>query len=553
MSVEKLIYLPLGGAGEVGMNMYLYGYGDTGSERYILVDVGIAFPDMETSPGVNLIFPDTAWLSERKDRLDGIFITHAHEDHIGGLGHLYEQLGAPIFARKFTAHIARMKMEEHGQDVGRVTVVDSMPEQISVGPFKVGFLPISHSIPESSALVIDTPCGRVIHSGDFKLDETPGVGDPFNRKIWSSLGPVKALICDSTNVFNRLAGRSEETVKTPIQKLIRNSQGLVVATTFASNIARVRTLAEAGISEGRSVVVLGRAMHKMISSGQETGVLKDFPNTISAEEASDVPRRNLLLIVTGSQGERRAASAQLSNGKFKGFSLKEGDVFLFSSKTIPGNEVSVIRIINNLSEIGVDVVDDSMGDYHVSGHANRPDLEEMHKIVKPDFIIPMHGEHRMLREHCKLATENNIDNILATNGMVISISNNGLKVVDHVETGRVYQDGIIQVGSHDGVVRNRIKMALNGHVTVGVLIDENDEPLEDVWCEIRGLPERGISLSDLNNVIEEDIEKTLPFLDRKLITDDKKLEEQLTRLVKRVCSNEVGKKPEVTILISRLA
>lgn len=553
MSVEKLIYLPLGGAGEVGMNMYLYGYGDTGSERYILVDVGIAFPDMETSPGVNLIFPDTAWLSERKDRLDGIFITHAHEDHIGGLGHLYEQLGAPIFARKFTAHIARMKMEEHGQDVGRITVVDSMPEQISVGPFKVGFLPISHSIPESSALVIDTPCGRVIHSGDFKLDETPGVGDPFNRKIWSSLGPVKALICDSTNVFNRLAGRSEETVKTPIQKLIRNSQGLVVATTFASNIARVRTLAEAGISEGRSVVVLGRAMHKMISSGQETGVLKDFPNTISAEEASDVPRRNLLLIVTGSQGERRAASAQLSNGKFKGFSLKEGDVFLFSSKTIPGNEVSVIRIINNLSEIGVDVVDDSMGDYHVSGHANRPDLEEMHKIVKPDFIIPMHGEHRMLREHCKLATENNIDNILATNGMVISISNNGLKVVDHVETGRVYQDGIIQVGSHDGVVRNRIKMALNGHVTVGVLIDENDEPLEDVWCEIRGLPERGISLSDLNNVIEEDIEKTLPFLDRKLITDDKKLEEQLTRLVKRVCSNEVGKKPEVTILISRLA
>lgn len=553
MSDENLIYLPLGGAGEVGMNMYLYGYGAKGSERYILVDVGIAFPDMETSPGVNLIFPDVTWLAERKDRLDGIFITHAHEDHIGGLGHLYEQLGAPIFARKFTAHIARMKMEEHGQDVDKITVVTSMPEQIAVGAFKVGFLPISHSIPESSALVIDTPCGRIIHSGDFKLDETPGVGDPFNREDWSSLGLVKALICDSTNVFNRLSGRSEETVKSPIKKLIRNSQGLVVATTFASNIARVRTLAEAGISEGRSVVVLGRAMHKMISAGQETGVLKDFPSTISAEEALDVPRQNLLLIVTGSQGERRAASAQLSNGKFKGFSLKEGDVFLFSSKTIPGNEVSVIRIINNLSEIGVDVIDDSMGDYHVSGHANRPDLEEMHKIVKPDFIIPMHGEHRMLREHCKLATENNIDSILVTNGMVISISNNGLQVVDHVETGRVYQDGIIQVGAHDGVVRNRIKMALNGHVTVGVLIDENDEPMEDVWCELRGLPERGISLNDLSNVIEEDIEKTLPFLDQKLITEDKKLEEQLTRLVKRVCSNEIGKKPEVTILISRLA
>ena len=553
MVKKNLIYLPLGGSGEVGMNMYIYGYGEPGSERFIMVDLGVTFPDMETSPGVNLIFPDLSWIVERKDRLDAIFITHAHEDHIGGLGHFYDRLDAPIFVRKFTAHIALLKLEEHGCDINKINIVESMPQKVSVGEFDVSFVPVSHSIPEASALVIDSPAGRIVHSGDFKLDTDPGLGDPFNEKIWSNIGDVKALVCDSTNVFSTHSGRSEESVKEPIKELINDCSGMVVATTFASNIARVRTLANIGVASGRSVVLLGAALNRMISAGFKTGVITDFPAIVSPDEALDIARENLLLIVTGSQGERRAASAQLSKGKFKGFSLKENDLFLFSSKVIPGNEVAVSKIINNLSEIGVDVIDESMGHYHVSGHANKPDLKKFHQLINPQVIIPMHGEHRMLREHCKLAAEQNINSILATNGTVVALSGSASKIINHVETGRIYQDGSNYIGSYDGVIRDRIKIAVNGQVIVNILIDENDELLDEVSCELVGLSEKSSSVNNLCEVIENEIISSTQFWSRKDFIDDIKVKEQIKRLVKKTCSLEIGKKPEVLTIISRLA
>ena len=363
MSNERLIYLPLGGAGEIGMNAYVYGYGKPGKERLIVVDLGVAFPDMDGSPGVDLIIADISWLIERRDQIEAVFITHAHEDHVGAVAHTYEQLQAPIYARRFTANIAARKMAEHHHPDDAVNVVSVWPEQVSAGPFTVGFLPISHSIPESSALVIDTPEGRGSHSGDFKIDLTPGVGEPYDPELWAEVckDGVKALICDSTNVFSLEPGRSEATLAEPIEELISSAEGMVVATTFASNVARVQTLAMAADKAGRSVVLLGRAMKRMVEASLETGVMTDFPAVVSPEDARAIPRENLMLLVTGSQGERRAASAQLSRGKYQGIELKEGDMFLFSSKTIPGNEKSVIRIINNLSEMGVDVVDDSSG------------------------------------------------------------------------------------------------------------------------------------------------------------------------------------------------
>ena len=554
MSSERLIYLPLGGAGEIGMNAYVYGYGPPERERLILVDLGVTFPDMDTTPGVDLIMPDIAWLRERVDRLEAVFITHAHEDHVGAVAHLYDQLKAPIYARAFTANIARRKLDEYGIPADAVRTVSAWPERITAGPFTVGFLPISHSIPESAGLVIESPKGRVIHSGDFKLDPTPVVGEPYDPEIWSSAakGGVRALICDSTNVFSPHPGRSETSVGPAIEELVRSAEGMVVATTFASNVARVKTLAEAGVRAGRSIVLLGRAMQQMVEASVETGVLSGFPRVTSVDDAQDLPRQSLMLLVTGSQGERRAASAQLARGKYRGLEMKEGDLFLFSSKTIPGNERGVIRIMNQLSEKGVDVFDDGDGHYHVSGHANRPDLETMHGLLRPEMVIPMHGEHRHLREHVKLAEAQGITGVLAVNGTMIDLSSATPKVVCYVETGRSYLDGRVLVGALDGVVRDRIRMALNGHVLVTVVIDEEDEPIGDPWCDLMGLPETGVSRAPLVEVLEADLSQVLGRAGSKTLGDDDKLEEALRRQVRHTALNEIGKKPEVTVVVSRL-
>ena len=554
MSKDRLIYLPLGGAGEIGMNLYVYGYGPKDNERLIVVDLGVAFPDMDTTPGVDLIFPDISWLKDRRNQLDAIFITHAHEDHIGALGHLWSELGAPVYARNFTSKIALRKLEENGQSGRIVNVVSSWPDTTKVGPFEVSYLPVPHSIPESSALVIDTPKGRLIHSGDFKLDENPVVGEAFDHEMWQKVcSPgIRAFICDSTNVFSENEGRSESEVAPEIKKLIENCSEMVVATTFASNVARIKSIAEAAEKAGRSVCLMGRAMKRMIEVSLEAGVLSDFPKLISPEDAKAVPKRNLLLIVTGSQGERRAASAQLANGKYQGMALSAGDLFLFSSKTIPGNERGVIKIINQLSEKGVDVVDDSSGKYHVSGHANRPELSKIHEIVSPQFLLPMHGEHRHLREHIKLAEAKGVSCLLASNGTMVDLSGNQLKVVDHVDTGRLYLDGTTKFGALDGIVRDRIKLAINGIILVNIIFDENDDMLGEPWCEIRGLPDFGQSECNVIDVLEEDLSQYIGRSKPSVIQDDDKLEKDIKRIARQTALTEIGKKPEVSVIISRL-
>lgn len=555
MTANRLIYLPLGGAGEIGMNCYVYGYGPEGRERLIVVDLGVTFPDMDTTPGVDLIMPNVDWLAERADRIEGIFITHGHEDHVGALGHLWPRLRAPVHARRFTGALAKLKMEDQGLDGAVVQIHTPRPDWVQAGPFKVQFVPVSHSIPESSALLIDTPAGRVLHSGDFKLDADPGVGEPWNPEVFAAIGAegVKVLTCDSTNVFSTHPGRSESSLHTPLQELIANARGLVAATTFASNVSRVKTLALAGRAAGRSVCLMGRAMRKMVSVAQETGILTGFPPTISPEDAAQVPRQNLMLIVTGTQGERRAASAQLSRGKYLGMQMKEGDTFLLSSKTIPGNERDVGRVINAFSEMGVEVVDDSGGLYHVSGHANRPDLETMHRLVLPDVVIPMHGEHRHMREHAKLAIANGMAAEIAPNGMMLDLTGETPELAEYIETGRIYLDGSVLVGALDGVVRDRIRMALNGHVIVTLLLDEDDAPLGEPWAEPMGLPEIGKGGRPLAEVIEADLADFLDRAGAKVMRDDEKLDDGVRRVVRQVSMEEIGKKPEVTVVVSRLA
>ncbi|SPH17348.1 Ribonuclease J 1 [Defluviimonas aquaemixtae] len=556
MTKDRLIYLPLGGAGEIGMNAYVYGYGPEGNERLIVVDLGVTFPDMDTTPGIDLIMADTAWLQDNADRIEAIFITHGHEDHVGALGLLWPKLKAPVYARKFTAALATLKFEERGLPLDEIKVVKPRPDTIEAGPFDVQFVPVSHSIPESSALVIDTPAGRIVHTGDFKLDGTPIVGEPFNPDEWHAIANegsgVKVLTCDSTNVFSPKPGRSEASLARPLAELIAEQRGMVVATTFASNVARLKTLAEAGTAAGRSVCMLGRAMKKMITAAVETGVLTDFPAIIPPEEAEALPRQNLMLIVTGSQGERRAASAQLSRGKYLGLEMKEGDTFLFSSKTIPGNERGVIRVMNAFSEMGVDVIDDRDGLYHVSGHANRPDLEAIHDLLRPSVLLPMHGEHMHLREHCRIGIEKGIASELATNGTMVDLTGERPRIVEYIEAGRTYLDGSVMIGAMDGVVRDRIRMALNGHVLATLILDEEDQPLGDAWVELKGLAERGKRGAALAEQIEAELNEYLGMAGAKVLRNDDKVEEAVKRIVRQVTMEEIGKKPEVTVVTSRL-
>ncbi|WP_347267129.1 ribonuclease J [Paracoccus sp. (in: a-proteobacteria)] len=554
---ERLIYLPLGGAGEIGMNAYVYGHGEPGRERLIVVDLGVTFGDMDSAPGIDLIMADIAWLEQNRDRIEAIFITHGHEDHIGALGLLWSRLQKPVHCRRFTAALARLKMEEAGQPVEQIHIHAPRPETVTAGPFRVQFVPVSHSIPESSALIIDTPAGRIVHTGDFKLDGTPVVGERFDPVLWHEIARegegVRIVACDSTNIFATHPGRSESQLAEPIRDFVAAQRQMVVATTFASNIARLRTLAEAGVASGRQICLLGRAMRRMLTAAIETGILTGFPPVIAPEEAAGLARDKVMLIVTGSQGERRAASGQLSRGRYLGIDLQEGDSFLFSSRTIPGNERGVLRIQNQLSEMGIELYDADDGFYHVSGHANRPDIEALHELLKPQIVIPMHGEHMHLREHAQLAEARGIASAVATNGTMLDLTGSRPRVAERIESGRLYLDGSVLIGAMDGVVRDRIRMALNGHAMVSIIVDEDDNPLPDAWVELSGLPGRGRAGVPLSERIESDLAGFLDRADARTVGDDDRLEEAIRKITRQVSMEEVGKKPEVTVIISRLA
>lgn len=558
MRNARLIYLPLGGAGEVGMNAYVYGYGPEGKERLILVDCGVTFGDMGSTPGVDLVLPDLTWLAERAGRIEAIFITHAHEDHIGALAWLWPSLKAPVYARRFTAHVGRLKFEEAGLPREAIRTVEARPATVEAGPFRVGFLPVAHSLPECAALVIDCPAGRVLHTADFKLDPTPLIGDPWDAAAWAAIATeiaparVRAMVCDSTNVLVDHPGRSETAIAAPITALVAAREGMVVATTFASNVARLKTLADAAVATGRTVCLLGRAMKRMVAAAMETGLLAGFPRTVTPEEAAAMPRDRLMLLATGSQGERRAAVAQFARGKYLGLSLAEGDLVLFSSKTIPGNERDVLRLVNAFSEMGVDVVDEQSGTYHISGHANRPDLETVQDLVRPEMVIPMHGEHRHLRAHARLAQARGFASEIVANGMMADLSGEVPEIVEYIEAGRVYLDGTALVGAQDGVIRDRIRMALNGLVLVTVIIDEDGAPLGEAWVETLGLPERGRGGTVLAEAIESELARFLDRAGRSTLGDDDRLDEALRRVVRQIAMEEVGKKPEVTVVVSRL-
>lgn len=549
---SQLVYLPLGGAGEIGMNMYLYGFGPENDRDWIMVDCGVSFGDMSSSPGVDLVMPDIEFVHEVAGRLKAIFITHAHEDHIGALGRLWPQMRAPVYCPAFTAAIARRKLTECGYSDSVVHEVE-WDTPIEAGSFAVSFLHVTHSIPDPAMLLIETPMGKVVHTGDFKLDPAPILGRPTDMARLESLGDegVLALMCDSTNIFDPGEAGGEQPLRAPLEKLIREAKGAVAATTFASNVARLKTLAESAHAAGRSVVVAGRAMSRMIQTAVETGALDSFPTLVNDDMAGSIPAENLFFLITGSQGEGRAALARIANGTHPYISMREGDRVLFSSKTIPGNEKEVYRLYNLLSEQGVEVIDSDMAPIHVSGHACVDEIRTIHKALRPQTVVPLHGEHRHLVEHVRHATEWGAPNAaLAPNGTMIDLVTG--KVAGHAETGRTYLDGETLVGALDGVIRARLKMARGGHVLVSICIDEVGDLFADPQVTCEGAPHDVGGEAPLDELISLRLDAAIASATKREKRNDDALEDLVRRVTRKVCADTWGKKPVVTAHITRL-
>lgn len=554
-STGPLVYCALGGAGEIGMNCYLYGIGPARDRRWIMVDLGIGFGDMEISPGVELILPDVSFAIEERKRIEALVITHGHEDHIGAIPHLWRKLGMPIYARKFTAEVIRRKMREANLDIGAIRTVEAN-RPVEAGPFSVEFLPTTHSILEASMLAIRTPFGTLVHTGDFKTDTDPQLGKPFDLGALEQLGRegVLGLMCDSTNVFSKGAGKSEGEILEPLETVIAAQEGAVAATTFASNVVRLRSLARAAERAGRSIVVAGRAMRRMIEIAVETGQLTDFPRIIPDDRAGSIARENLFYLVTGSQGESRAALSRIAGGSHPSVELKPGDTVLFSSKNIPGNEAGIYRLQNRFIEQGIHVIDADQADVHVSGHARRGDLRRVTEALKPKVAVPLHGEHRHLVEHAARARDWGVPRaIVAPNGTVVRLDGNDAGVIEHVETGRIYLDGIAHIGAYDGVIRDRLKMARQGHVVISITCDDSGELLADPEVRSIGAPKNGNGWSaPLDEMIWDAVDQAVEDSPKKMRRTDEGLEEIVSRAARRICSRYWGKKPIVSVLITRL-
>ncbi|MEL7462479.1 MAG: ribonuclease J [Pseudomonadota bacterium] len=549
---SRLVYVALGGAGEIGMNMYLYGYGEAADRRWIMVDCGVSFGDMASSPGVDLVMADTEFVLDIQDRLEAVFITHAHEDHVGAIGRLWPRIRAPfISAPLFTAEVARRKMGECGfaPEVVRTAGWD---EPVEAGPFKVSFLPVTHSIPDPAMLLIETPAGRIVHTGDFKLDPEPVIGAPTDMARLERLGEegVLALMCDSTNIFDEGEAGGEGPIRAEVERLLKDAKGAVAATTFASNVGRLKTLAEAAEAAGRSVVVAGRAMRRMIETAIETGALDRFPTVVPDEDAKHLPADTVFYLVTGSQGEGRAALARIAGGSHPTVSLKSGDTVLFSSKTIPGNEKEVYRLYNLLSAEGVEVIDADMAKIHVSGHGRRGEIHRVYQALRPRIAAPLHGEHRHLVKHAALAGDWGATAAVAPNGTMVDLETG--RTVDHVETGRVYLDGEMLIGAMDGVIRARLKMARQGHVSVSLVCDDDGELFAEPAVAVEGAPLTGGWDAPLDEMIAEKLDNAVASAPRKERRNDDRLIELAERITRKVCVDAWGKKPVVTVLLTRL-
>ena len=549
---NELVFVALGGLGEIGMNMYLYGLGPADQRRWLMVDCGITFPEGEFDPGVDVILPDVRFIEENRGDLAGIIITHAHEDHIGALIELWPRLQAPIYATPFTAGMLKSKLAEHGNGLELPIHVVPLDSRLDIGPFDIELVSLAHSIPEMSGLAIRTPMGLVFHTGDWKLDPTPVIGKPVDEARLAKLGEegVMALMIDSTNAYREGTSPSEREVAASLTEIIKKSKGRVAVTTFSSNVGRIKAVADATRAAGRHLVVAGRALHRVIEVARETGYLPQGFKYLDQDQFSYLDRNEVVLLCTGSQGESRAALARIAEEQHPDISLAKGDLVIFSSRTIPGNEKGIGRIENNLSRMGCDLIADGEQLVHVSGHPRRGELRRMYEWLKPDVVVPMHGEARHLKAQAELAREMGVAVVMPLlNGEIARLAPDPA-VIDDAPVGRLFRDGRLLVSASEGPVRARRKLAAVGVILVAVTITPRGDVAAEPLAALDGVPERTADGEAMEDVVLDAVDGTLRSIPAKGRKSPDLVAEAIRRAVRAAVNEVWGKKPICKVLVN---
>jgi ribonuclease J len=548
----ELVFVPLGGVGEIGMNFALYGYGPANARQWLIVDVGVTFPGPDL-PGVDLVLPDTRFIEADLKNLKGIVITHAHEDHYGALLDLWPRLKAPVWMSPFAAGLLEAKRQsERGAAKVPVTVYRA-GETFEIGPFKIEAIPVSHSIPEPVSLAITTPLGTIIHTGDWKIDPAPEIGPKTDEARFRALGDkgVLALMCDSTNAMREGDSPSEQAVGLGLKAEIEKAPGLVAITSFSSNVGRIRSIAEAAFDAGRKVLVLGRSMRRVIDVAGELGYLDGLAPFIDEEDFGNISRQNLVILCTGSQGEDRAALAKLSRDELRTVSMTAGDTVIFSSRVIPGNEKAILEIKNRLIDMGVKIIEDTDALVHVSGHPRRSELRKMYEWTRPRILIPVHGEAAHLVAQGSLGAMAGIPEVMQVrNGDVARLAPGPGEVIDQVPFGRTYKDGRI-IGTEEGVgVKDRRKLSFAGHVAVNVVLDEKYQLAGDPDLVAIGLPAVDRTGTDFEEMLLAAASGAVDSIPRQRRKDLDLVAEAVRRAVRNSANEAWGKKPIVTVFVT---
>jgi ribonuclease J len=548
---DELVFAPLGGMGEIGMNCALYGYGPANARQWLMVDLGVAFAG-EEMPGVDLLVPDLSFIEKAKKNLVGVVITHAHEDHIGALAELWPDLGAPVYLTRFAAGLAEARrLGEPGAPKIPLKVV-APGDTVTIGPFVVEFIPVAHSIPESSALAIRTPAGLVVHSADWKIDSTPIIGPPTDEARFRALGDegVLALVSDSTNILREGESPSERDVAKALALLVGNAKGRVVVTTFASNVARLRSAAEAGFAAGRQVCILGRAIERVVSVARECGMLDGVPAFLGMDAFERLPRERILALATGSQGEPRAALARIAGDEHPTAELNAGDTVIFSSRTIPGNEKAVGKIINAFVTAGIEVVTDRTALVHVSGHPRRAEVAKMYAWVRPKIAVPAHGEPLHLTEHADFARAQGVPQVLrAFNGDLVRLAPGDVCALGKVTSGRRARDGVILLPADQQCVGQRRRLSFAGVVSIAIALTPKGEMAGDPDVMIAGLPERTREGAAIDALIDDAIFEAFESLPPGKRRDADVVSTAIERAVRGSVNAVWGKKPQVHVLV----